>query len=493
MSFTPAPYIRPRPNIGGGLDIPYGRFYKGAYGDSILSGGYTNFLGVGGRGNTFKTLLTITICIIELLRQDETTLVIYDTEVNFEWERLKDICASVGADFDKLIDSGRIVLTSAAEHMGNEWWSLVTAESLERAKDKSLKRVTPFLNRDGKPIAVVLKRTHFMDSLSEFTTDAIQDIYKKNEIDDAAATTDAMRDGGIKTRMIKQIPAYTAMANMSVFCTAHVGDEIKISQYDAFKQQLMAMKKGLKFKGCPEKFTFMTSLCWVIGQASPVLHDSDKTPKFPSSGFKDKTGDTDLQELDFMVARSKHGPSGHNYSLLISQSQGFLPELSNYYNIMARKDKFGLTGPEGIHKNYRLDLYPDVLLKRTEIRDLTKADAKLACALELTYNLCQMYDYWVNFPREDVVQPKDIYAKLIEMGYDWDSLLQTRNWWTYDDYKHPVGRLTSLDLINMYFGRYVPYWWDKKNKPIDLTKAAVSALKNTDEVVYGYEEESAAA
>lgn len=486
FAFTPAPYIRPRGVIGGGLDIPFGRYYKGKYGDNLLSGGYTNFLGAGGRGNTFKTLLLLTIAIIEMSQNDEYTLVIYDTEITMDWNRLRDICAQLGVDYDAMLDAGRIIITTTAEHMGNEWFELVKEEGNARAKDKSLLRETPFLNRDGKPIKVVVKRTHFLDSMSEFTTEHIQDIYKKNEIDDGGATTDNMREGGVKTRMIRLFPAITAKSNMSILCTAHVGDEIKVDTYAAFKQQLMHLKKGLKFKNCPEKFTFLTSIMLVIGKAELLQHD-DKTQKYPAKGFTKSDGDTDLQELDIVVVRSKHGPSGHNYTLIVSQAEGFLPELSNYHNLIQNK-AFGLVGPEGQRRSWRCALYPDVLIHRTEARWKVKEDKKLACALELTYNLSQMYDYWVNYPREEMVEPTELYTRLKEMGYDWDLLLQTRNWWTYDDYKHPIPRLTALDLIDMYFGRYVPYWWPK-DKPIDLTKAVKSPLTGIEGVVYGAADE----
>lgn len=485
MSFTPAPLVRPRLCVGGCLDIPAGRYYRAKHGDMILSGGFTNFIGAGGRGNTFKTALLLTLCLIVLKRYGNSSLVVYDAEQTFEWARIEDLCEVLGIDFNELLEEGKVILTSAAEHSGNEWWGIVRNEAEERHKDfKRLALETPFLNRKGEPIKVLPKRMHFLDSMSQLQTDAIEEIYKKNEIDAGAANTDALRGAAIKTRLVMQAPSITEMGGMTLLATAHIGDEMKLEQYAAFKQQLQFLKKGLKFKNCPEKFTFLTSICYVIAGAEPLLNQSDKAPEYPAEGFKDATGDTDLQELDLIIARSKHGPSGHNFTLLVSQTEGFQPTLTEYHFLRKRKDKFGLIGPEGVSKDFRLELYPEFLMRRKQIRKAIKEDKKLCRALEITSELAQIYDYWVDYPRERIVSPKDIYDKLTEMGYDWNVLLDTRGHWTYDHYTNPVKPISTMDLINMYFGEYIPWWFTKEQKDkIDLTKAVKCKLAS-EEIVY---------
>lgn len=485
--FISAPFIRPRNCVGGLLDIPAGRFYKGQKNDNVLSGGFTNFIGCGGRGNTFKTTLLLSLCLIVLKRYDLTKLVVYDAELTFEWARIEDICIAMGIDFDDLVSQTRLVLTSSGEHSGNEWWGIVRSISQRRAKDRKRLQVgTPFTSKHGGITKSLPLEMHLLDSMSQLQTDAIEDIYNKNEIDSGAANTDALRGAAIKTRMVMQAPSITTQGGLSLLATAHIGDEMKLDQYAPFKQQLMFLKKGLKFKNCPEKFTFLTSICYAIASAEPKLN-KDKAAEYPAPGFKGNVGDTDLMELDLIIIRSKHGPSGHNFSLLVSQTEGYLPTLSEYNYLKDRKDKFGLLGPEGVHQNYRLALYPDLLIKRNDIREEIGINPKLCRALEITSELCQMYDYWVDYPREEVVAPSDLYNKLKEMGYDWNLLLDTRGYWTYDHYENPVKPLSTQDLLDMYFGRYVP-WWYPNPKDIKLELAVKSPI-NAGDIVYGADPE----
>ena len=53
------------------------------------------------------------------------------------------------------------------------------------------------------------------------------------------------------------------------------------------------------------------------------------------------------------------------------------------------------------------------------------------------------------------------------MGYNWTDLLNTRSWWTINDYEFEIPRLTAKDLLLMRVGQYHPYWMDenKQRKP----------------------------
>jgi hypothetical protein len=448
------------------MDIPAGRYHKGKLGDMILNGGFSNFVGIGGRGNTFKTALGLSNALTVLDRYTNAELVVYDAEITFAWDRIEDMCARYrNIDWAEAADAGRIVLTSAAEHSGNAWWQLIRDQAEERVKQmKKMKTNTPFIDRQGTPIKAFPPMIHFLDSMSQLQTDAVEEIYKKHEIDAGAANTDALRGAAIKTRLVMQVPQVTSGAGMTLIATAHVGDEMKLDPYAPAKQQLAFLKKGLKFKNCPEKFTFLTSNCWVVSDASPLLNKSTKSPEYPLPGMNDAVGDTDLQELTVINVRSKSGPTGHTFKLIISQTEGLLSSLSEFHYLKSRKDKFGLEGPEGVTKDYRLILYPEPILKRTKVRDTIDELPRLRRALEITSELGQIYDYWPDFPRDDVVQPKALYDKLTAQGYDWDVLLDTRGYWTFDHYENEVHPLSTMDLINMYHERYIPFWYPDKDK-----------------------------
>lgn len=464
--FTPAPHIRPRPCIGSLMDIPCGRYHEGKHGDMILNGGFSNFLGMGGRGNTFKTTLALSCSLRVLDRIPESNLTVFDTEITFAWDRIEDLASRYPRfDYQEAEEAGRIVLTSAAEHSGNDWWQVIRDLAEERAKaKKKIMKATPFLDKQSNSIPGFPPEIHLLDSMSQLQTDAIDEIYQKNAIDASAANTDALRGAAIKTRLVMQVPQVTAAGGITLVATAHVGDEMKLDPYAPSMQKLAFLKKGLKFKNVPEKFTFLTSNCWVVTDASLLINKTSKAAEYPLDGFKDNSGDTDLQELTLINVRSKSGPTGHTFKLIVSQTEGLLPSLSEYHYLRSRKDKFGLEGPEGVHKDWRLALYPDVLLKRTTVRDVIDGDERLQRALEITSELGQIYDYWSDFPREDMVAPKELYEKLKEMGYDWNLLLDTRGYWTFDHYDSELRPLSTMDLINMYHGRYIPWWYPDKDK-----------------------------
>jgi hypothetical protein len=60
--------------------------------------------------------------------------------------------------------------------------------------------------------------------------------------------------------------------------------------------------------------------------------------------------------------------------------------------------------------------------------------------------------------------PSELYNDLIKLGYDWDMLLRTREYWTINQYDNPTPYLSSIDLLKMRKGLYEPYFLDKDKK-----------------------------
>lgn len=478
--FKLSPLVRPRLCQGSLLDIPAGRYHKGKYGDNLLSGGYSSFIGVGGRGNVFKTTLLISLMIRILSRykipaklvKDPLTgnvsLFVYDTEVTFDWNRIFDIMSRyVNLDYLDMIELGNLVVTSSGDHLGNEWWQIIRNRSSMRSKDfKRLSVETPFLDFNGEFINVLPMENHLCDSMSQLSTDAIEEMYNKNEIDDSGLTTDHLRGGGIKTRLVMQIPNTVASGGMTMACTAHVGNEFKLEKYAPSKQQLGSMPRDLEFKNVPSKFTFLSSNTWFIKKAQPLTHDTTKASLYPLEGMNQHAGDVDLQLLELINVRSKSGQTGHFIDMVISQDFGLLPSLTEFHYLNKRDDGFGMTAPEGQQRTKRLQLYDEVLPSRTKVRTMVDNDYKLQRALEITSEMAQIMDYWNDFPRSKILEPAEVKAKLIEKGYNWDLLLNTRGYWTYFNYspEHELRPLSTMDLIDMVHDDYIPWWYpDREN------------------------------
>jgi hypothetical protein len=66
-----------------------------------------------------------------------------------------------------------------------------------------------------------------------------------------------------------------------------------------------------------------------------------------------------------------------------------------------------------------------------------------------------------------MLEPEDLYARIKELGYDWDTLLLSRDWWTIDNYTpHLVPYLSELDLLRMIHEQYIPYWLEDDKKTV---------------------------
>lgn len=54
--------------------------------------------------------------------------------------------------------------------------------------------------------------------------------------------------------------------------------------------------------------------------------------------------------------------------------------------------------------------------------------------------------------------PEELRVGLEKKGYKWDVLLNTRGFWTFEEDKHPLPFLSTMDLLRMYHDEYHPYW-----------------------------------
>jgi hypothetical protein len=152
--------------------------------------------------------------------------------------------------------------------------------------------------------------------------------------------------------------------------------------------------------------------------------------------------------------RSKSGPSGNTIEIIVSQTEGVLPGLTEF-NYIKDSGRFGLNGSL---QNYALDIYPECKLSRTTVRGKLDKDSKLRRAMNITSELCQIQEYF-KAQSEYFCTPAELYKDLKELGYDWDMILsQTRGWWTVNNEIHPLKFLSAMDLLRMRKGEYKPYW-----------------------------------
>ena len=458
--FSPIPYVKISYNIGCLFDISTGTYEIGLHGESILNGGLGPITGVVGIGNNFKSTIMHYMMLSAMSKFPDSTANTYDTEVNIHESRLSQIANAIHEFMGRCpIDDGRWLVTDKTLYYANEWYEIFK-KFIKKKIDagKSIMRPTPFIDRDEKSLIQLSIPTFTeVDSFSEFETQDVADMQNNNELGESGGNTIHMRQGLAKVRFLSDVPKLVANGNNYMLLTAHVGKDIPMDARAAPIKKLQFLKNGDKLKGVTDKFMFLTTNCWQCQNAIPLTNDTTKSVEYPRYSTDNMKGDTDLFIVTLVQLRSKLGPSGLVMQILVSQQEGVLPSLSEFHYIKTN-DRFGL---DGNLQNYVLDLIPEVKLSRTAVRGKIDADPKLRRALTITAEMCQMKALWHHMEEGLMCSPKELYADLKAMGYNWDQLLgETRGWWTFnnDSKTHDKQFLSTMDLLKMRKGLYHPYW-----------------------------------
>ncbi len=456
--FVGAPILIPAFNIGGLRDVPTGRYYTGAKGESLLAGGLAPVTGYGGRGNAFKSTLAFYDQLTAMNRYGLSGQS-YDTEESMQYGRWEDIMQTIAPEIqfmDEWVDQGRFIITKASKYNGSEWLSLLRKVTKETSKEASANVVTPFLDREGKPIKVLRPYVVSIDSLSGFSTGNIEELREKQSLGSGSRNTEDARAAGGRSQLINELPVFCARNGVNAILTVHMGDNIQLDPHAPPSKKLASMKNNIKFKRVPENFTFLTNNCWLVENKGPgSLLQDDKTPTYPKDKADRVEGTPDLQLLSLTSLRCKTGMTNYTMPLVVSQSMGLLPHLSEYHFLKTNS----YWGFNGHPTNHQLSIYPELNLGRTTIREKIDSDPLLCRALTITAELLQIHQTMKNrLPAEYFCTASELYESLKTQGYDWKVLLQTRGYWTYDQYDNPIPYLSTLDLLKMRQGIYRPYW-----------------------------------
>lgn len=480
--FVRAPSIRPMLNIGCLFDISTGTYVKGANGESILNGGLSYITGIGGRGNTYKSTMAHFMNLRCLDRYLQADGMIYDTEGSLPMTRIDSLSKDMPNINPEL--ENRLVITDKVGMSGNKWFEAYRDILKDRrANSKKIELTTPFVTRDGTPMKAMNPFIAELDSLSMMNIEAIDAMYDKNSLGESGLNMEAMRAAAAKSQMIIQLPELTGAGGSYLIMTAHVGDKHQIDPYAPIPKRLTFLKGKIEFKRVPENFTFLTNNLWYCSSCSVLMNAANKTPEFPRNKEDDLKGDTDLMIVEIQNLRAKSGPTGLPISIIISQSEGVHVGLTEFYYIKTN-NKYGIGGND---RNYFLELTPDISMQRTTVRGKIDENKDVQRALEITSELCQMFNLWHHLPVGLLVTPKELYENLLVKGYDWARLLNTRGYWMFEeDIKKNKGTLpylSTMDLLHMNAGIYHPAWYGELNTVNTATKPIVSKPNPIEETV----------
>lgn len=450
-------------NIGACLDIPTANLTIGVRGETIINGGLGNIIGIVGAGNNYKSTIEHYMCLSaanKIKESNDTLITTYDTEVNISLDRLEHF-ARVFNNLPNNIITGDDAIWSVTDKsiLNAEDWSTKIFNYCEaKPKDKnSLATTECFLDPyTKKPLEIVIPTFIEIDSFTDFESSATSDLITK-DIDSSDTNTFAMKQGLFKLKFMAQLPRLSYMSNTVFFLTAQVGEKINMASgpamYNQPTKKLQFLKQNDNIKGVSSKFTFLTTTAWFAHTASVFKNNTTKQPEYPLDNSASTT-EAELNSVKLSLLRNKNGQSGNTIEILISQTQGVLPSLTEFHNIK-ENGKFGISGSD---RNYSLDLIPDVSLSRTTVRGKLDNNAMLRRAVNITAELMQLNIFFGNQLSEVLCSPKELYDDIIALGYSWDILFNTRGYWTINQYSNKKPYLSTVDLLKMRAGKYFPYF-----------------------------------
>lgn len=484
--FRSAEPIFPMLNVGCLIDLQTGQYVRGQWGESILNGGLPYITGIVGRGNSFKTMMEIFLLLMVLARYKSSDAVFYETEVSGTVNRIYQLAQQVpelaGLDLQQM---ARLVYTNVITprddkkpNLGDLFFEDLKEMWDEKRKGREYVRTLPFIALNGGLMPSLQATITGIDSFSQFTTSPVQKMHDENQIGDKGNNMDHARDALIKTQMMMQLPALTGSSGGYIMLSAHIGDLAMQDPNSPAPRKLQTMKeRDGKMKNVPEKFTFLTNVCWYLGGATPLINDGTKAAEWPRNPGEELKGDQDLQTVNIKAVRLKSGMSGMPFQLVLSQTEGILVGLTEL-NFM-RQHKMGIIGLGS--PRFSLELLPDIQLMRTTVRKLIRETPTLQRALEISSELVQLnvLPNWMQLNPKYKCTPAELREDLIKLGYDWDILLSTRGYWIYEeDYVEGETKnfLSTMDLLRMRAGEYHPFWLDDDKKTI-LPKKKWRAFK----------------
>lgn len=464
------PSIKPNFNVGCLFDIPTGDWVIGLKGESIMNGGVHPETGITGEPNCAKTGNSLFQLFTIAERYPEIDVTAIDTENTLPKFRLSQSARQAAPsllyteeEFNELSESlhldeyslKRVTLTGLDAYSGSEFWEAFKQYGVKREKDKEQKLDTPFMGADKKPIRIYAPSFAFIDSISMLQPDNQLAVQDKGDAGSSDRNMESMQGGRAKSQMIGEMPRLTARYGLYFFMTVHLGKQFNLDPRQPPKKQLSLLSADVKMKGVPENFAFLVHNLWYLRSMKPLLNKGTKGPEYPrDSSETNDDENVDLQYITCMQIRGKSGQSGIVFDMILSQTEGIQPSLTEFHYIK-ENERFGLGGNL---QNYYLELMPDVKLSRTTVRNKLDESYALRTATRITADLLQIKKFCVTIPDGLWCDPKTLYEDIKALGYDWGVLLNTRGYWTFDQYEHPIPFLSTMDLLNMRAGTYKPYW-----------------------------------
>jgi len=450
--------------VGCGFDLINAEIIKGNKGEYIINGGLAQTTSVSGPGNVFKSTLTQYLSLAAMnviMSTSDSFKHTLDTENNISLQGLSRFLKPFDYLPDDMLlgEDPRWTVTNKATVLAGEWIDRYRKDCLDKLADKNMQvEFSAFIDyRTNKSLVLPVPTFYDIDSLSELEGESSIDLVEDKGVDNSNEVF--MKQGAVKTKVLQIVSNIALKTNTYMTMTAQVGKTIDMAtgadKYAPPPRSNTYINQNTKVKGVSEKFFFLPLTALIVKKSSILMNQTTKLPEYPISSETETT--TDLHVLDVIPYRNKSGASGGLIQVVVSQRDGVLPGLTDFYNCK-ENGRFGI---EGNNLSYSLSLCPDIKLSRTTVRNKLDSDPKLKRAAQITHDLLQAKYLKYVIENDLWCDAATLYKDLADLGYDWNILLETRNWWAPDNYdKELPPYLSIIDILYMRKGK-IPYWYDK--------------------------------
>lgn len=417
----------PSLNTGLPMDIATGSFVGGVDGHMFLSGGIGPISGVSGKSQTYKSTAVLSAVAKILQIYPDTDALIYDTETTLKFDRV----AKLAGD-PSLNDRGVVINPSTCPTIDDfdEYIRTITEEKAKHKKDYMIE--TPFIDyRNGEPFRMMIPTICVVDSLSFATSKMQDDMYEKLALSDGKNQTTHMVDGHKKDLFIRKMNRLAVSHGLYFIFTAHLGTNMNLTNsHLPPSKEMQYMRQDAKLKNVSPSFHRLTNPLIETRKAT-LLQDSKKECEYPDG---EGSSVNELSAIESVIIRCKgDSGSGSSFSQISSQTNGILPEVSNYHFLKENGEEVLISGTSAAR---RCSIYPDVVFNRKTLRAKARENYELARALELSAQLAYIQKYWTTDTRSAVnlsLPKKDFVEKINADKTLRDEILNSRGYWTYGE------------------------------------------------------------
>lgn len=426
-------------------DFLIGMFIKGIDGKWYIDGGINRSInGATGRKHTFKSTFMIAMLLraaYYFSKRCEIVLIDDEESVARDANRIYKIGGvPINADQFTPFSGADITVSQAFDAL------MSMCKAKNEHQQEYLTRIPLIDPNTLKAAEVFIPSFYSVDTISNLRDLSEEEMLKEgSNMDDGKANTIFMKPGRNKTVFTSALNSKCSEMGIYAFWCAHEGESMDMGGPMPKPKQLGYMRQGYKIKGTGSKFDELTIPLVEVVSAKKLVGSDNDSPLYGDPG----TTANDQFEIIVQVLRGKLNASGISCPFVMSQSKGFMNDLTNYH-FLRSNNYFGLVGNKQNHKNA---LMPDVNITRNNIQENFEKYPQLKRAMEILAQLLFLQTKWnvdkIPCGADINITPEEMYKLMTEKKLT-DRILNSKGYWCAEDGAEPEKEYLSIpDIINL--------------------------------------------